>query len=539
MKKMKKVLALIMAMTMVLGMGLTTFAAEGIKPTANDAAKITITGIEDTDVTYAAYQLIDASYDNNGFIGYVWATGMKNAGNKVTDPANDQITSDLVTRLASNPTALTQFDGDPSVDGAQFDPSEDALTVGTWMILVTPGSNASAVYNPMVVSVYYDPDTASSTNNDMVSGTINADNNWGLTVENAFAKSTEVEDEVQKDVDDAEISNTDTATFTLTGVIPSYAATYYDTSTLTYSLKDTIVYGLAYVLTGDKVDVTVKNGLGEDIDASNYTVTMGSDNKSFTIAFTSGYIAGLAGSAKDARTVTVEYSAKITEEAYSVNGENQVEVIYTNKPDSTTTADPKKQYTYTGSVDGIFKKIGEGDDVNGLEGAEFTLYGGVATAYSSADKVNEAIENEELAEFATSAPTSADDGYDIEFKGLDLDEVYYLKETKAPAGYSLNSTIYQISFLDLVYENSGTSGDNKLTSYKVNVKNMTTGANEGEFQIRYGTAYTDTPMNIENTKISQLPSTGGIGTTIFTVGGCVIMIAAAALFFMNRRKSEE
>ena len=45
--------------------------------------------------------------------------------------------------------------------------------------------------------------------------------------------------------------------------------------------------------------------------------------------------------------------------------------------------------------------------------------------------------------------------------------------------------------------------------------------------------------NIPNTSLSELPSTGGIGTTIFTVGGCVIMIAAAALFFMNRRKSEE
>lgn len=41
---------------------------------------------------------------------------------------------------------------------------------------------------------------------------------------------------------------------------------------------------------------------------------------------------------------------------------------------------------------------------------------------------------------------------------------------------------------------------------------------------------------IVNTTLSSLPSTGGIGTTIFTIVGCGIMIAAAGLFFASRRK---
>lgn len=44
-------------------------------------------------------------------------------------------------------------------------------------------------------------------------------------------------------------------------------------------------------------------------------------------------------------------------------------------------------------------------------------------------------------------------------------------------------------------------------------------------------------VSTENT-ISALPSTGGIGTTIFTIAGCVIMIAAAGLFFASRKKSD-
>ena len=45
--------------------------------------------------------------------------------------------------------------------------------------------------------------------------------------------------------------------------------------------------------------------------------------------------------------------------------------------------------------------------------------------------------------------------------------------------------------------------------------------------------------DIPNTKLAALPSTGGIGTTIFTIGGCAIMIVAAGLFFATRRKAEK
>ena len=46
-------------------------------------------------------------------------------------------------------------------------------------------------------------------------------------------------------------------------------------------------------------------------------------------------------------------------------------------------------------------------------------------------------------------------------------------------------------------------------------------------------------VSFTDTKVGALPETGGIGTTIFTVGGCAIMVAAAALFFMNKKKHEK
>ena len=42
-----------------------------------------------------------------------------------------------------------------------------------------------------------------------------------------------------------------------------------------------------------------------------------------------------------------------------------------------------------------------------------------------------------------------------------------------------------------------------------------------------------------DTTVSSLPETGGMGTTMFTIGGCAIMVIAAALYFVNRKKQEK
>ena len=95
-------------------------------------------------------------------------------------------------------------------------------------------------------------------------------------------------------------------------------------------------------------------------------------------------------------------------------------------------------------------------------------------------------------------------------KGLEDDEdrEYFFEEVAAPEGYSLNSTPEGITW------DAGRG-------------NVASAAS------RLGEAA------MSDTKLSALPSTGGIGTTIFTIAGCLIMIAAAGLFFVSRRKSEK
>lgn len=93
----------------------------------------------------------------------------------------------------------------------------------------------------------------------------------------------------------------------------------------------------------------------------------------------------------------------------------------------------------------------------------------------------------------------------VKVQGLNIG-TYYFKEKTAPKGYSVNQNQSKATL-----EVKGDKASAVLTA--------------------------DTSMT--DTKLSALPSTGGIGTTIFTIGGCAIMIVAAGLFFATRRKTQK
>ena len=494
MSKVKRILSVIMAMVMVLAMSVPTFA--GTKPVETDAAAVTISNVKN-GATITAYQIIDASYGANGFLGYVWAKGMTNADQTVSNPMT-AVTSDMITALAKNPAGLTKVENVIS--------GQTELQVGTWMLIVTPPStNPEKVYNPMVVSVYYDV-KQSGDDNIAIGGAVSANENWTLATTDAYAKSTKIKltKTVKNEDKLAEVG--ESVNFTISGTIPSYSAEY---TAPKYILKDTIVNGLEYP---EKMAPIVKVG-GSVVDTTNYTFTLAENKKSFTVEFDSQYILSLANATKEQRAVTVDYSANITAEAITNVAENRADLNYTTKPNEEKDATPSSAYVATFSLDNVIGKVKE--DNTALDNAEFTLYR------------DEGLTNK-FASYTTTA-----DG-DIQFEGLDGDQVYYLKETKAPDGYSLNDTVYKIEFTDITYD----AKNEKVVSYNVRITNMTTnqvvtGA------IKYGSPATDFATTVVNTKISSLPSTGGIGTTIFTIGGCAIMIVAAGLFFATRRKTQK
>ena len=222
------------------------------------------------------------------------------------------------------------------------------------------------------------------------------------------------------------------------------------------------------------------------------------NNNSFTLDLTSY----LANNDHANQSVVIKYSAKVT--GTVVN--NTVE-WNDGKNESQTATDT----LYTGTV--TLTKTGE----NGakLENAEFVL---VRKDKDSSLKYAVATQTNGKAEYTVNSwgaekdatIMKTDKNGNIVVKGLDdstSEMTYEFKETKAPEGYSINETN-----ADVTWDKDG-EGLNAETR---------TGA----------AAMTDTKLN-------TLPSTGGIGTTIFTIGGCAIMIVAAGLFFATRRKTQK
>ena len=110
---------------------------------------------------------------------------------------------------------------------------------------------------------------------------------------------------------------------------------------------------------------------------------------------------------------------------------------------------------------------------------------------------------------------------------------YYLKEISAPDGYSINTKVYTVVIGATYYDNG------MLDTWSVTI--------DGKPAANFKVTNDETPTvegttngyEIKNTKLSTLPSTGGMGTYLFTIIGVVVMAGAAGAFFISRRKGSE
>ena len=293
---------------------------------------------------------------------------------------------------------------------------------------------------------------------------------------------------------------------------PAYdyrAYDYYDKYTVCFN--DTLSDGITF----DKLDtVEITNGDGstpQEITEGNYTLEKdGSQSFKLSIDNVKNYVPNLNKGA----TITVTYTAHLNENA-TVNtaggdtkNKNSVYLQYSNNPRINTSLDktPKSEvcvYTYQLNNTKYHDKAEAGNE---LAGAGFRLY--------SDEACNNEIKLKKNGDGTYSRYFGTEDGEEMfsdengqfNVKGLDAG-TYHLRETTTPKDYSAcPDTTIVISATHDVY-NVSLSGESNLNNKIINKK-------AGGI---------------------TLPSTGGIGTTLFYVIGGGLMVAAAILLITKKR----
>ena len=487
-------------------------------PSSNDTFTAVVKNV-DSNLTVTAYQIVAAQYGTNGLTGYEVASGVT-----ISDIENP--TADEITEIASNinSSSLTSL----ASSSLTYDDDSHAykadLAAGMWIVLVS--NSGSTVYNPMIVSGYY---TDANDSSSLTTSALDADEDFtyesGDTTVTAYAKSTSasldkvivVETETTEGTD---VNIGDTVTFQITAVIPDYSDEY---SGATFSITDTQSAGLSAVTSDTKISVTV-NGTTVDADDGSdntYSVTYSTestDSSSFTVSFDSAYILAHGG-----ETVVISYQTTVNNSAVlaeSGANTNTAVLTYTNDYNSTSTySDTVYLYSFSLTDELVKTTAGNTFTVNGTEvtassalsGAEFTIYTDSDCTVGSASY------------------TTDEDGC-IVFSGLAAG-TYYVKETNAPDGYALNDTVYKVVIAPS-YNDDGT-----LASYTVTVSDASSSGSSGSestYTLTYSNNTTEvsasvSPTAVVDTKLSVLPTTGGIGVYVIAIASvCIVVIACIA-----------
>lgn len=262
-----------------------------------------------------------------------------------------------------------------------------------------------------------------------------------------------------------------------------------------YVLHDKMSDGLTF----DAGSVEVKIGDRTLTPGSDYTLIANpKDGCTFEIGFKENVL-------KPNDVVIVTYSATLNEKAviYPEPNTNETKLVYGEG--SETTWDETKTFTYQ------FDLVKTKTDKTVLDGAEFKLY----DAKTDGNEIALIDEGKGVYRVATVAEKD-DDGFvsatikagKVTIKGLDSG-TYYLEETKAPAGYNVLAERVEV---------------------KIDHANLTATV-EGDTYVSGG-------VQVINQTGAELPSTGGIGTTIFYVVGGLLVVAAGVLLVTRKRMSK-
>lgn len=505
MKKIKKIFALLMTVAMVMGLNVTAFAEQVKSVTSDITVKNLATDVE-TTVNVLNVVYYDKTKGSNGIETQSWVvvdwaqeyirynddaekfvivSGEEEAFKKAAETASSNQNNIYKTGIGKGEVVFKD------------------VPVGAYVILASDSKNT---YNLMVAETYKDGETY-------------------MTAKDATVIAKPKKYTTDKKDDDNLVKRGQTVNFTVTSYVPAKSK---QTGNGTVTLNQFIitdepqglqVTGVSSITIGTdevikEIDIETVVGNAEptwDPEKKGTILITNSTNNNLTAETTKVEMNLLkivnqkndddsekypAGS-----TITIQYSATVMDETEYNNK------ISTNC--NTVAYEPDEEDGFEASIE--VKKVAENGQTP-LTGAQFEVTDSDANTKLSFVRISDGVYKLALngePDASTIVEVGADKGNEgnLTLKGLDESE-YLLTEIQAPNGYS--------------------GGVTKTVTIEVNDDGT-------KPEVTYG----EGSQNIVNTKLTALPSTGGIGTTIFTIGGCAIMIAAAGLFFATRKKAEK
>ena len=548
-------------------------------PALNKTITLTVNNVSDLDEV-SAYRLVSYKTDangyeifngdnNNGFEAYINAnkTNQDLTAEKYLESLKSAEVNSLLegyaTACKQDGATYTLPEGKENVTSAIASANKASLTLkpGYYLLLTKTNSTNNRIYTPIAAFVKIDGDQlvvyAGGNANALTAGsdsayTVAAKSADGPTIDKKTNATQGSGEATWKPTASAGVG--DLVRFYVQVNIPAYT----NVTALNLTVNDTLsnlkyidgsikVYAEEPKLehSGDKTTVSgtpIENAIKHQ-EIGKYTVS--GNNGTQTLKFDLDY-EKIMGESKQAKSVYVYYETIMQKEAVQGDetqhiGENIANLTYANAitPDSKYTTDNKETDVYNYYLN--LSKI-KGETETSLSGAEFALYlGNDSSEKIKFVKVPATDTNTEYYRPATAEDLSdehvekvTDLEADFQIRGLDAN-TYYVEETKTPSGYYAPKGRFKLELVSKMEEGTHTG---KLDG----TKSTMTAVDSADSTLLLSPAVNSKQahqfsVGIKNSATPNLPTTGGAGTMLLSIGGVALMAAGAYLIFFRKKEN--